>query len=125
MWGKKDSTPPVAGMRPVPPAEIPALEVTPVASPAIARSGDPERSASRPAQALIGKSVIVKGEISGSEDLYVDGEVRGGIELREHSLIVGTNGKVEANVTAREIVVQGTLNGNVHATDKIEIRKTG
>ena len=55
----------------------------------------------------------------------MDGEVRGAIELRDHLLTVGPNGRVEANVTAREIVVQGTLNGNLHATEKIEIRKTG
>ena len=79
----------------------------------------------RPGPAVIGKSVVIKGEISSSEDLFVDGEVRGAIELRDHSLTVGPNGKVDANVTAREIVVQGTLNGNVHASDRIEIRKTG
>lgn len=82
-------------------------------------------SPSRAGVAHIGKSVIVKGEISSSEDLFVDGEVRGAIELRDHSLTVGPNGRVEANVTAREIIVQGTLNGNLHATEKIEIRKTG
>ena len=125
MWGKKDSTPPAPRALPSTPPVIPALEVTPVASPSIARPSEPERSTARPAQAHIGKSVIVKGEISGTEDLYVDGEVRGAIELRDHSLTVGPNGKVEANVIAREIVVQGTLNGNVHAGDKIEIRKTG
>ena len=96
-----------------------------MASPSIARPNEPDRGGARAGQAHIGKSVIVKGEISGSEDLYVDGEVRGGIELREHALTVGPNGKVEANVIAREIVVQGTLNGNVHASEKIEIRKTG
>ncbi len=96
-----------------------------MASLSIAKPGEPERSAARSGQAHIGKSVIVKGEISGNEDLYVDGEVRGGIELRDHSLTVGPNGKVEANVNAREIVVYGTLTGNVHASEKIEIRKTG
>ncbi|MBI3694376.1 MAG: polymer-forming cytoskeletal protein [Acidobacteria bacterium] len=121
MWGKKDNPPPAP--RPLPSAPpVNPLEVTPVASPSIARPSEP---AARLVQAHIGKSVIVKGEISGSEDLYVDGEVRGSIELRDHSLTVGPNGKVEANVIAREIVVQGTLNGNVHAGDKIEIRKTG
>ena len=129
MWGKKDSTPPAASARPGSPSEIPVLEVTPVSSPATSRPGDAGTSSGsgliRPGQAHIGKSVIVKGEISSSEDLFVDGEVRGAIELRDHSLTVGPNGKVEANVTAREIVVQGTLNGNLHATEKIEIRKTG
>ena len=123
MWGKKDSTP-APRVTPTAP-EIPAFEVTPVASPSLARPNEPDRSGARAGQAHIGKSVIVKGEITGSEDLYVDGEVRGGIELREHALTVGPNGKVEANVIAREIVVQGTLNGNVHASDKIEIRKAG
>lgn len=89
------------------------------------KSSEPERTTTRAGQAHIGKSVVVKGEISGSEDLYVDGEVRGSIELRDHALTVGPNGKVDANVTAREIVVHGTLNGNVHASDKMEIRKTG
>lgn len=91
------------------------------------KSNDPGTFASpgRAGQAHIGKSVVVKGEISSSEDLFVDGEVRGAIQLREHSLTVGPNGKVEANVIAREIVVHGALNGNVQASDKIEIRKTG
>ena len=91
----------------------------------IAKPSEPERSAARAGQAHIGKSVAVKGEISGSEDLYVDGEVRGAIELRDNSLTVGPNGKIEANVTAREIIVHGSLNGNVQASEKIEIRKTG
>ncbi len=95
----------------------------------MARASEPVASSAagsnRPGQAHIGKSVVVKGEIASSEDLFVDGEVRGAIQLRDHALTVGPNGKVEANVTAREIVVQGSLNGNVHATDKIEIRKTG
>lgn len=125
MWGKKDSMPPAPPPRPAAPTVSPVQEVTPVASSAIPRPSEPERSAPRTAQAHIGKSVVVKGEISGNEDLYVDGEVHGSIELRDHGLTVGPNGKVDANVTAREIVVHGTLNGNVQAADKIEIRKTG
>ena len=122
MWGKKDNTPPTPPVKPSAPPEIPVLEVTPVSSTPLTRPAD---SPARTGPATIGKSVVVKGEISSSEDLFVDGEVRGAIELRDHSLTVGPNGKVEANVTAREIVVQGSLNGNVHASDKIEIRKTG
>lgn len=89
------------------------------------RNSEPAPARSSAGQAHIGKSVIIKGEISSSEDLYVDGEIRGSIEVREHSLTVGPNGKVDANVTAREIVVLGMLNGNVQASDKIEIHKTG
>lgn len=96
-----------------------------MASTPLTRPSEPERSPARTGVAHIGKSVMVKGEISSSEDLFVDGEVRGAIELKDHSLTVGPNGRVDANVNAREIVVQGTLNGNVHASEKIEIRKTG
>lgn len=73
--------------------------------------------------AAVGKSVIVKGQIFSREDLYVDGEVEGSVEVQEHRLTVGPNGKVHANVKAREIIVQGTVHGNVEAGDKIEIRK--
>ena len=74
-------------------------------------------------QAVLGKSVIVKGQIYSREDLTIDGEVEGTVELQEHRLTVGPNGKVTAGVKAREIVVLGTIHGNVETTDKIDIRK--
>jgi len=74
--------------------------------------------------AHIGKSVVIKGELSGSEDLYVDGSVEGKIELRNHSLTVGPNGKVKADVTAKAVVIQGKLDGSVNASDRVELRKT-
>jgi cytoskeletal protein CcmA (bactofilin family) len=74
--------------------------------------------------ANIGKSVVIKGEVSGSEDLYVDGNVEGSIELRNHSLTVGPNGSVKANVTAKSVVVQGKLDGSVTASDRVELRKS-
>jgi cytoskeletal protein CcmA (bactofilin family) len=73
--------------------------------------------------AAIGKSVMVKGQIFSREDLYIDGEVEGSVECQEHRLTVGPNGKVQANMKAREIVLLGTVHGNVDATDKIDIRK--
>jgi cytoskeletal protein CcmA (bactofilin family) len=73
--------------------------------------------------ASIGKSVTIKGQIFSREDLYVDGEIEGNIEVQEHRLTVGPNGKVHANVKAREVTVQGTVHGNIDASDKIEIRK--
>src|SRR5271157_3195105 len=69
--------------------------------------------------AHIGKSVVVKGELSGSEDLYVDGQVEGSIELRNNSLTVGPNGNVKANVTAKGVVVQGKVQGQVTATERV------
>ena len=73
--------------------------------------------------ATIGKAVMVKGQIFSREDLVIDGEVEGTVEAHEHRVTVGPNGKVHAGVKAREIVVLGTIHGNVEATDKIDIRK--
>ena len=74
--------------------------------------------------ALIGKSVVIKGELSGSEDLYLDGQVEGTIELRNHSLTVGPNGVVKANVTAKGVVVQGKLDGSINASERVELRQS-
>jgi cytoskeletal protein CcmA (bactofilin family) len=74
--------------------------------------------------AHIGRSVVIKGQLSGSEDLYVDGVVEGTIELQSNSLVIGPNGKVHANVSAKGVVVQGKLEGNIHATDRTELTKT-
>jgi cytoskeletal protein CcmA (bactofilin family) len=74
--------------------------------------------------AHIGKSVVIKGELSGSEDLYLDGQVEGSIELRDHSLTVGPNGNVKANVSAKGVVIQGKLDGSVTASDRVELRQS-
>ncbi|HTW60142.1 MAG TPA: polymer-forming cytoskeletal protein [Terriglobales bacterium] len=74
--------------------------------------------------AQIGKSVVIKGELSGSEDLYVDGQVEGSISLKGNSLTVGPNGQVKASVEAKGIIVQGKLEGNVQASDRVELRKS-
>ena len=74
--------------------------------------------------AHIGKSVIIKGELSGSEDLYLDGEVEGNIDLHNHNLVLGPNGRVRANVSAKEVVIHGKVDGNVSGVDKVELKKT-
>ncbi len=73
--------------------------------------------------AVIGKSVLVKGQVMSREDLFVDGEVDGSVEMQEHKLTIGPNGKVQAGIKAREVVVLGSVTGNVDAADKIEIRR--
>ena len=73
--------------------------------------------------AVIGKSVMIKGQIFSREDLTIDGEVEGSVELHEHRLTIGPHGKLQAGVKAREIVVLGSVHGNVEASDKIDIRK--
>jgi len=72
---------------------------------------------------VIGKSVIIKGQILSREDLTIDGEVEGTVEAQEHRLTIGTNGRVQATIKAREVVVLGSIQGNVEAADKIDIRK--
>jgi cytoskeletal protein CcmA (bactofilin family) len=77
------------------------------------------------AEAYIGKSVRLKGELTGGEDLFIDGEVEGTVNLPEQRITVGPNGKINANVVAREVVVLGTIKGNVRAHDRVEIKKSG
>jgi cytoskeletal protein CcmA (bactofilin family) len=67
----------------------------------------------------------MRGELSGSEDLLIDGQFEGTIRLQDHTLTVGQHGQVKAEVNARQVVVLGTINGNIAARDRIEIRKTG
>jgi cytoskeletal protein CcmA (bactofilin family) len=74
--------------------------------------------------AHIGKSVTIKGELSGSEDLYIDGKVEGSIELKGNSLTIGPNGQVRANVNAKSVMVQGKLEGNIRATESTQLRST-
>jgi len=76
-------------------------------------------------QATIGKSLVIKGEVSGSESLYIDGRVEGSINLPGNRVTVGRNGVVNANVTAREIVVTGKVRGNLTASDRVDIRNEG
>jgi cytoskeletal protein CcmA (bactofilin family) len=73
----------------------------------------------------IGKSVIIKGELSGSEDLTIEGQVEGKIELKENVLTIGANGKIRAQVFAKALIVQGEVSGNITATEKVEIRDGG
>ena len=77
-----------------------------------------------PSGAHIGKSVIIKGELSGSENLYVDGEVEGIIHLEGHNLTIGQNGRVRADVKAKDVVVQGRVDGNVSAGDSLDLRNS-
>ncbi len=76
-------------------------------------------------QATIGKGLVIKGEISGSESLFIDGKVEGTINLPGNRVTVGRNGQVAANITSREIVVLGKVRGNVTATDRVDIRSEG
>ena len=76
-------------------------------------------------QATIGKSLVIKGEVTGSEALYIDGRVEGSINLAGNRVTIGRNGVVAANINAREIVVLGKVRGNLTASDRVDIRSDG
>jgi cytoskeletal protein CcmA (bactofilin family) len=73
----------------------------------------------------IGKSVVIKGELSGSEDLTIEGHVEGKIELRDHVLTIGPNGRIKAQTFAKAVIVLGEVTGNVTASEKVDIRDNG
>src|SRR6185437_3505130 len=85
----------------------------------------PTPSAASSEQATIGKSLTIKGEITGSEMLYIDGHVEGSVNLPGNRVVVGRNGNVAANISAREVVVLGKVNGNINASDRVDIRNEG
>jgi cytoskeletal protein CcmA (bactofilin family) len=73
----------------------------------------------------IGKSVVIKGELNGSEDLTIEGHVEGTIQLRDHILTIGPNGRIKAQVFAKSVIVLGEVVGNVTASEKVDIRDNG
>ena len=132
MWNKRRDeeparpfTPPspsVAPTAPVAPSSFePKKETTTVSSMPVNRFEPESRGGGN--SATIGKAVKIVGQIYSREDLYVDGDVEGTIELMEHKLTIGPNGKVHAGIKAREVVALGVIQGNVEASDRIEIRK--
>jgi len=121
--------------RPVPPP-MPVVSKTQEAPPALPTTPKvdmpmPEsntRMPSAPAmesKTVLGRSVVVSGELSGAEDLLIEGQLEGTVRLQEHTLTVGQHGQMKAEVNARQVVVLGTVHGNITARDRIEIRKTG
>lgn len=102
MWEKKDSPNP----QPV--------EAAPRVASAVAPGG-----------ANIGKSIVIKGELSGDEDLTIDGHVEGKVSLRDHDLTIGQHGQLQAELFAKRIIIRGTVTGNVTATEKVEVLEAG
>ena len=129
MWSKRreDEVPPQQPQRPAAVPTAPVQTVEPqrreaqsMSSPS--RTFEPETTSPRGSAAL-GKNVTVKGQIFAREDLTIDGEVEGTVECQEHRLTIGPNARVQAGLKAREIIIHGSIQGNVDATDKIDIKK--
>src|SRR3984957_4312962 len=102
------------------PTNIPSVSESPAAAPRPVAA-----SHSTADQATLGKSLVIKGEVTGSESLYIDGRVEGSINLAGNRVTVGRNGVVSANINAREIVVLGKVRGNLTASDRVDIRSDG
>ena len=116
MWKPSQSGSVTPTITPEPQHPAPAVPAVEPASRAVASAAD---------QATISKGISVKGEISGTESLFVDGKVEGSINLPGNRVTVGRNGQVAASISAREIVVLGKVRGNVTASDRVEIRVEG
>jgi cytoskeletal protein CcmA (bactofilin family) len=103
----------------------PVRPTPPAATPGFNAAAGSAGAAPTNEQATIGKSLVVKGEVSGSESLYIDGKVEGAINLPGNRVTIGRNGQVAANISAREIVVLGKVRGNCQASDRVDIRSEG
>jgi cytoskeletal protein CcmA (bactofilin family) len=89
-------------------------------------SFNPVKTVSAPIeQATIGRTLVIKGEVSGAESLYIDGRIEGKITLPDNRVTIGRNGSVQANISAREVVVMGKVNGNIECSDRVDIRSEG
>ncbi|MGA2435101.1 MAG: polymer-forming cytoskeletal protein [Bryobacteraceae bacterium] len=123
MWNKRkeDENMPRPSAAPATPAPVEANRESVAAAPG--QTAHHAASESPRGVAAIGKSVLIKGQILSREDLYLDGEMEGTVEVPDHRLTIGQHAKLQASIRAREVVVLGTVNGNVEATEKIDIRK--
>jgi cytoskeletal protein CcmA (bactofilin family) len=126
MWKRDEAVKPTApegsGPAPAQPAKAPlAAEAAPTRP---ATAGDLQRGQEKTA-VNIGKSVVIKGELNGSEDLTIEGQVEGKIELRQNVLTIGANGRIKAQVFAKAVIILGEVTGNVTATEKVDIRDNG
>ena len=126
MWSKrKEDELPQRPAPAIPPATAvePQRKETTMSSPSRTFEPEPLTPSRSGGSAALGKNVTVKGQIFAREDLTIDGEVEGTVECHEHRLTIGPNARVQAGLKAREIIIQGSIQGNVDATDKIDIKK--
>ena len=127
MW-KPANTPSttVKPTTPTPQPEKPVMSTIPTPTSEPAPAAAPRNAVvNSQEQATIGKSLVIKGEVTGSESLYIDGRVEGTINLAGNRVTIGRNGQIQASINAKELVVLGKVKGNVTASDRVEIRNEG
>src|SRR5829696_3770716 len=127
MWKRDDAVkPPPAGggSAAAGSGQSPQNNINPSPAPEAVRTSDSARGMEK-GPVNIGKSVVIKGELTGSEDLTIEGHVEGKIELRQNVLTIGPNGKIKAQVFAKSVVILGEVTGNVTASEKVDLRDNG
>lgn len=123
MWKRDEAVRPSSGRETTTPT--PATSSAPSASTSFGPVAPSAALSNERDVVNIGRSVVIKGELSGSEDLTIEGHVEGKIELRENVLTIGPNGKIKAQLFAKAVIVFGEVTGNVSATEKVDIRDKG
>src|SRR5579871_3537587 len=123
MWWEKKTRPgeepPSVGPAEIPPA--PREEERPMSEPTskfTAPAGSGQRT-------CLGRTIVAQGQIAGGEDLLIDGQFDGTINLEDHCLTIGAEGRVKAEIRARQVIIQGSVTGNIEAREKVDIRRTG
>jgi cytoskeletal protein CcmA (bactofilin family) len=118
-WTRKDEN------RPAPiPSAVPPVRSIPSAESVQAVPGLQSVESFRPDVTHIGKLIVIKGDVSGSGDVYLDGELEGSVELLDGALTVGSEGRIRANLQAPSIVVQGRVDGNLYSLERAELKKS-
>jgi cytoskeletal protein CcmA (bactofilin family) len=125
MWWEKKTTEPVAE-----PDRVRFVEAPPASAPAKTPMSEPTSKSTHTSAApglhtLLGRTVVMQGQLSSGEDLQIEGQFEGNINLDDHCLTIGTEGRVKAEIHARQVVIMGSLIGNVAAREKVDIRRTG
>src|ERR1051326_7190128 len=120
MWKRDEAVRPASGQPTAAPPSPATQAGTPAPRPAETSHHHMEKDIVN-----IGKSVVIKGELNGSEDLTIEGHDEGTIQLRDHVLTIGPNGRIKAQVFAKSVIVLGEVTGNVTASDKVDIRENG
>ena len=120
-WEKKTRSEVALNVEPAAPPPPPSMETTMNETTAKVPSTTP----APPHQTVLGQTVVLRGELSANEDLLIEGQLEGTISLEDHCLTVGAHGQVKAEIRARQVVILGTVSGNVVAREKVEVRRSG
>ena len=115
MFGKKESED----------VHSPVAPTTPAYTPPPPRAAEPPRAKDMSSIVNIGQSIFISGELSGNEDLTIEGRVEGRIELRDHNLVIGPKGKIQAEIHAKTVTIHGEVTGNIRGDDRVEISNSG